>query len=86
MKRSTELHVLHNVGPLSFIWSDYSNLLWLDSSTKKTCGNLLHIGSFSPVKQTCLEDISVLLETTYTQKNQVNAKRLYFVCTSVLKF
>lgn len=58
MKRSTELHVLYNVGPLSLIWSDYSNLLWLDSSTKETGGNLLHIGSFSPVKQNMFRGLS----------------------------
>ena len=57
MKGSTELHVLHNVSSLALIWSDHSNLLWLHSSTKKSCGNLLHICSFSPVQEThCLSN------------------------------
>ena len=51
VKWSAKLHVLYNIGPLSFVWSDHSNLLWLDSCTKKSSGNLLHIGSFSPVRR-----------------------------------
>ena len=48
MKRSTELHVLHKISSLAFIWGDHSHLLRLDSCTQEPCGNLLHICSFSP--------------------------------------
>ena len=57
MKRSTELHVLYEISSLAFIWSDNSNLFWLDSSTKETCGNLLHICSFSPVRIPKCDDV-----------------------------
>ena len=51
VKRSAKLHVLYNIGSLSFVRSDHSYLLRLDSCTKKSSGNLLHIGSFSPVRR-----------------------------------
>lgn len=52
MKRSTKLHVLDKIGSLAFIWSDHSNLLRFHSSAKESGGNLLYIGSFSPVEET----------------------------------
>lgn len=48
VQRSTVLHVLYNVGSLSFIRSDDTYLLRLDVGSQKSCGNLLHVSCFSP--------------------------------------
>lgn len=50
VQRSTVLHVLYNVGSLSFIRSDDTYLLRLDVGSQKSCGNLLHVSCFSPRK------------------------------------
>lgn len=35
-------HVHHAVGSLSFIWCDYSNLFWFDTSLEEPCSYLLY--------------------------------------------
>lgn len=44
---ATELHVLHQVGALTLIWGDDSNLVRFRSSLQQSGGDLLHIRSLS---------------------------------------
>lgn len=48
MKGTAELHVLHQVGALTLVWSDYANLVRFGSSLQKASGDLFHIRSLSP--------------------------------------
>lgn len=45
VKGATELHVLHQVGPLALIWGDDADLVRLGPSLQQPGGDLLHIGS-----------------------------------------
>lgn len=47
LERSVELHVADDVGSLSFVRRDDSNLTGKDSRFKESSDNLLHIRSFS---------------------------------------
>ena len=49
-----ECHVLDNIGPLSLIWCDDSNLFRLHSTLHQSCYNLLDISSLGTTKySTC---------------------------------
>lgn len=52
MKRTAELHVLHQVGALALVWSDYADLVRFGSGLQKASGDFLHISSLSPAHTT----------------------------------
>lgn len=52
MKRTAELHVLHEVRPLALVRSDYADLVRFGSGLQEASGNLLHVSSLSPAHTT----------------------------------
>lgn len=49
MEGTTELHVLHQVGPLALVGGDDAYLVRLGPGLEQPGGDLLHVGSLSPV-------------------------------------
>lgn len=48
VKGATELHVLHQVGPLALVGSDDADLIGFGSSLQQPGGYFLYIGCLSP--------------------------------------
>lgn len=51
VQRATELHVLHQVGPLALVGCYDADLVGLSPSLQQLGGDLLHVGSFSPAEK-----------------------------------
>lgn len=48
---AAELHVLHQVGALTLVWCDDTDLIGFGSCLQQPGGDFLYVGSFSPRKQ-----------------------------------
>ena len=70
VERATELHVLHKVGPLSFIWRDHTDLFRFHACTQEPSGNLFYIRCFSPVR----EKQQVMQRTTAHPEHEIQDK------------
>ena len=70
VERAAELHVLHKVGPLSFIWCDHTDLFRFHACTQEPSGNLFYIRCFSPVR----EKQQVMQRTTAHPEHEIQDK------------